>query len=47
LFQSWLAANANAVRQFDSILAEMRLRPETDFAVLSVAAQEIRKLINQ
>jgi NAD-specific glutamate dehydrogenase len=29
---------------FDSILAEMRLRSDIDFATLSVAAQELRKL---
>ena len=47
VFEAWLATNIDAVRQFDAVLAEMRLRPESDFAVLSVAAQEIRKLTNQ
>jgi glutamate dehydrogenase len=46
-FAAWLETNASAVRQFDAVLAEMKLRPESDFAVLSVAAQQIRKLISQ
>jgi glutamate dehydrogenase len=44
IFDRWLAQNSTAVRKFDSILSEMRLRPDTDFATLSVAAQELRKL---
>ena len=44
VFMRWLAANSTAVRKFDSILSEMRLRAEMDFATLSVAAQELRKL---
>lgn len=44
-YESWLAANANGVKKFESILAEMKLRAEVDFATLSVAAQELRKLV--
>jgi glutamate dehydrogenase len=40
----WMERNAVAVRKFDAILAEMRLRNDIDFATLSVAAQELRKL---
>ncbi len=43
-FESWLNKNSAAIRKYDSILAEMRLRHEVDFATLSVAAQELRKL---
>jgi glutamate dehydrogenase len=44
VFQAWLNTNSAAVRMFDSILAEMQLRQDIDFATLSVAAQELRKL---
>jgi glutamate dehydrogenase len=44
LFDAWLRENALAVRKLDAVMAEMRLRPETDFAILSVAAQELRRL---
>ena len=44
IFQAWLRKNSAAVRQFDSILAEMQIRQDIDFATLSVAAQELRKL---
>lgn len=44
VFDSWIHKNAASVRMFDSILAEMRLRPDVDFATLTVAAQELRKL---
>ena len=44
VFDSWMHKNAASVRMFDSILAEMRLRPDVDFATLTVAAQELRKL---
>jgi glutamate dehydrogenase len=47
MFEAWLKKNEIAVRQFDVVLAEMRLRQQSDFAVLSVAVQEIRKLTNQ
>jgi glutamate dehydrogenase len=43
-FEAWLRKNAASVRMFDSILAEMRLRSDIDFATLTVAAQELRKL---
>jgi glutamate dehydrogenase len=44
LFNAWLNRHSASVRMFDSILAEMQLRPDIDFATLSVAAQELRKL---
>jgi glutamate dehydrogenase len=46
LFESWTAKNAAGIRKLDTILAEMKLRQETDFATLSVAAQELRKLVS-
>jgi glutamate dehydrogenase len=45
-YADWLQKNAAGIQKFDAILAEMKLREETDFATLSVAAQELRKLIN-
>jgi len=45
-FDAWLNENENAMRQFDQILTEMQLRRNVDFATLSVAAQELRKLTN-
>jgi glutamate dehydrogenase len=44
IFDTWLRKNAASVRMFDSILAEMQLRADVDFATLTVAAQELRKL---
>ena len=44
IFHAWLAKNVSAVRKFDTILSEMQLRQDIDFATLSVAAQELRKL---
>ena len=44
IFRAWLTRNAAPVRMFDSILSEMQLRQDIDFAALSVAAQELRKL---
>ena len=44
LFTAWLNRHSASVRMFDSILAEMQLRTDIDFATLSVAAQELRKL---
>jgi len=44
VFERWMEKNSAAVRKFDAILAEMRLRDDIDFATLSVAAQELRKL---
>jgi len=44
VFQAWLQKNSSAIRKFDSILSEMQLKQDVDFATLSVAAQELRKL---
>ncbi len=44
IFHRWMEQNSVAVRKFDTMLAEMRLRDDIDFATLSVAAQELRKL---
>jgi len=44
IFYKWLERNTGAVRKFDSILSEMQLRQDIDFATLSVASQELRKL---
>jgi glutamate dehydrogenase len=44
IFERWMERNSAAVRKFDTILAEMRLRNDIDFATLSVAAQELRRL---
>ncbi len=44
IFDRWVERNSVAVGKFDAILAEMRLRNDIDFATLSVAAQELRKL---
>jgi len=46
LYESWLEKNASGVTKFNATLAEMKLRSETDFAMLSVAAQEFRKLVD-
>jgi glutamate dehydrogenase len=43
-FNRWMERNALAIRKFDAILAEMRLKNDIDFATLSVASQELRKL---
>ena len=43
-FEAWLQSNTPALRKFESILSEMQLRQDIDFATLSVAAQELRKL---
>ena len=43
-FKRWMERNSLAIRKFDAILAEMRLKNDIDFATLSVAAQELRKL---
>src|SRR5690606_15786748 len=45
-FERWMTRNAAGVRKLQSILSEMQLREEVDFAALSVAAQELRKLIS-
>ena len=44
IFERWMERNSVAVGKFDAILAEMRLRNDIDFATLTVAAQELRKL---
>ena len=43
-FERWMNRNAAAVRKFNAILGEMRLRNDIDFATLSVAALELRRL---
>mgnify|MGYP002622245592 CR=1 FL=1 len=44
VFERWEKKNAAALKKFDTILAEMQLRGDIDFATMSVAAQELRKL---
>jgi glutamate dehydrogenase len=44
-FERWMRKNAAGVRKLQGILDEMKLRQEIDFAALSVASQELRKLI--
>lgn len=46
MFERWMRKNQAGVRKLQSILAEMKLRQDVDFAVLSVASQELRKLIS-
>jgi glutamate dehydrogenase len=41
----WLAARADKVERFMAMIEEMKLRPDIDFATLSVAAQQFRDLI--
>ena len=43
-FTRWTERNSQLIRKFDAILAAMRLKNDIDFATLSVAAQELRKL---
>ncbi|MEX0975927.1 MAG: NAD-glutamate dehydrogenase [Woeseia sp.] len=45
-FDKWQEANTAGIRKLDIILDEMKRRQEIDFATLSVAAQELRKLIS-
>ena len=45
-YEDWMTAHEPAVRKYDGILAEMKLRGGADFATLSVAAQELRRLIS-
>jgi len=45
LFEKWQGDNAAALARYDGVLREMKLRGEIDFATLSVAAQELRRLI--
>ncbi|MEJ2128634.1 MAG: NAD-glutamate dehydrogenase [Woeseiaceae bacterium] len=44
--ERWLTARADRVERFTNMVEEMKLRPEVDFATLSVAAQEFRDLIS-
>ena len=44
--ERWLAARSERVERFTSMIEEMRLRSEIDFATLSVAAREFRDLIS-
>ena len=46
LYESWAEKNAAGVAKFEASLEEMKLRGEADFAMLSVAAQELRKLVD-
>jgi glutamate dehydrogenase len=43
----WLEKNASAVKHFKSIIEEMKKRREIDFATLSVAQQELRRLSSE
>jgi len=45
LFHKWVEKHAEHIGKYDTILREMKLREDLDFATLSVAAQELRKLI--
>ena len=45
LFENWVKKNADEVEKYDSIIREMKPRGDIDYATLSVAAQELRKLI--
>ena len=45
LFHKWVNQHSEKMDKYDTILREMKLREEPDFATLSVAAQELRKLI--
>lgn len=46
LYETWRVDNEVAVAKFEASLDEMKLRGEPDFAMLSVAAQEFRKLVD-
>ena len=45
LFENWVTKTAGPIAKYDVILQEMQLRGEVDFATLSVASQELRRLI--
>jgi len=45
LFEKWQKENGAALLRYDGVLREMKLRTEVDFATLSVAAQELRRLV--
>ena len=44
LFAHWLDEHVAPLNKYDAILEEMQRRNDVDFATLSVAAQELRKL---
>ncbi len=46
LVENWLGEREAKVERYKNMLAEMRLRNAVDFASLSVAAQELRDLLN-
>ena len=43
----WLEKNAQSVQHFKMTLEEMKQRPVVDFALLSVAQQELRRLSSE
>jgi glutamate dehydrogenase len=43
---AWLKTHADEVERFTRMIAEMKLRDHVDFATLTVAAQELRKLVS-
>ena len=43
----WLDKNATAVQHFKTTLEDMKQRHEIDFATLSVAQQELRRLCSE
>ncbi|MGB5579476.1 MAG: NAD-glutamate dehydrogenase [Woeseia sp.] len=45
-YESWLESNAADVKKYDTIIEEMKRRAVADFATLSVASQELRKLVS-
>ncbi|MBT8085056.1 MAG: NAD-glutamate dehydrogenase [Woeseia sp.] len=45
-YESWLDKNAASVEKFEAIIEEMKRREVADFATLSVASQELRKLVS-
>ena len=46
LYESWRERNEAAVSKFQASLDDMKLRGDADFAMLSVAAQQFRKLVD-
>lgn len=46
LYETWKLGNESAIVKFESSLGEMKVHGEPDFAMLSVAAQEFRKLVD-
>ena len=45
LFEKWVNDNDDAIGKYDAVLKEMQLREDIDFATLSVASQELRRLV--